>query len=126
MQGGESIHATPQPPRIAGKASRLPAGNFGVFCRHHPAHSHCSTESARLALAGWVLTKLAVRGIIGGFVLSRQQEGNGRIRANAPSRHFNKGVRNMGKGNNSQKNDKKNMKVKKGGKKQEAKTANKK
>jgi hypothetical protein len=34
--------------------------------------------------------------------------------------------KNMGKGNNRDKNDKKNMKVKKGGKKQEAKTANKK
>jgi hypothetical protein len=32
----------------------------------------------------------------------------------------------MGKGNNREKNDKKNMKVKKGGKKQESKSANKK
>ena len=51
------------------------------------------------------------------------------FRANAtpaPSNHLNEGERNMGKGNNRDKNDKKNMKVKKGGKKQETKSPNKK
>jgi len=41
-----------------------------------------------------------------------------------PSSHLNEGEKNMGKGNNSQKNDKKNKKVKQGSKKQAAKAAN--
>jgi hypothetical protein len=40
--------------------------------------------------------------------------------------HKSKRERHMGKGNNSQKNDKKNMKVKKEGKKQEIKSGSKK
>ena len=43
-----------------------------------------------------------------------------------PSSHLTEGERNMGKGNNSQKNDKKNKKVKQDNKKQVAKSSNKK
>jgi hypothetical protein len=46
--------------------------------------------------------------------------------AAGPSNHLNKGKRTMGKGNNSQRNDKKNKKVKQDSKKQGAKSANKK
>jgi hypothetical protein len=46
--------------------------------------------------------------------------------AAGPSSHFNEGEGSMGKGNNSQKNDKKNKKVKQDSKKQVTKSSNKK
>jgi hypothetical protein len=46
--------------------------------------------------------------------------------AAGPSSHLKEGEGSMGKGNNSQKNDKKNKKVKQGGKKPAGKSADKK
>jgi hypothetical protein len=48
------------------------------------------------------------------------------VRWGGPAIHKSTRERHMGKGNNSQKNDKKNMKVKKDGKKQEIKSGTKK